>query len=70
MDKITEFEGRLREVEKTVVRIDERIKHMPTTAQLWKALALAGGATIAAILGGGWWAVQQYLAPILANISK
>lgn len=64
------IETRLRGVETEVAIIKERLSHMPTTAQLWKALAWAGGVTIAAILGGGWWAVQQYLEPLLAGAGR
>ena len=67
MDKLNEIDGRLRAVEIDVGSMKERLNHMPTTAQLWKALALAGGTTIFAILGGGWWAVQQYLEPLLKS---
>jgi hypothetical protein len=63
-----QLDGRLRSVETDVAAIKERISHMPTTASLWKALALAAGSVLAAFLGGGWWVVQRWLEPILARL--
>lgn len=41
----------------SVARIEERLLHVPTTAALWKAVALSGGAVIVAM-----WALLQFLA--------
>lgn len=63
MDKLNEIETRLRGVENSVTRIDERLTHMPTTLAMW-------GAVVAVLVPVGialWWIVQQYLAPILAK---
>lgn len=68
-DKLNEIDSRLRGVETDVAVIKELLNHIPTLAQLWKALAWAGGTIIVAFVGGGWWAVQQYLSPILHKLS-
>ncbi|MCH1908006.1 hypothetical protein MKP15_04360 [Stenotrophomonas sp. Y6] len=39
MEKLNEIDGRLRVVEQAVTRIDERLKHMPTTVMAWGMVA-------------------------------
>lgn len=66
MDKLNEIDSRLRTVEIELAGVKERLNHLPTTAQLWKGLAITGGSALAAIAGGVAWLVQEYLKPILA----
>ena len=47
-------------------KLDNIDKHMVTKGQL-SVYALL---TILPVLGGGWWIVQQYLAPILKALPK
>lgn len=61
MDRQNEMDGRLREVERAVTRIEETLKHMPTTLQMWAAVA----AVLVPVAGALWWIVQAYLGPIL-----
>lgn len=49
---------------KVETRLDNIQKPMLTKGRA-AVLALGIAATV---LGGGWWIVQQYLAPILANL--
>lgn len=47
-------------------KIETRLESMVTRGQIgaWAAVVMA------AIVGGGWWIVQTYLAPILTHIPK
>lgn len=54
MEKLNEIDSRLREVEKSVTRIDERIKHMPTTVMAWGMVA---------VLAAAVWAVVTFAGP-------
>lgn len=47
-------------------KLDSIDKHMVTKGQL----SLYALLTILPVLGGGWWIVQQYLAPILKALPK
>lgn len=54
----------------SIARIDTQLahldKHMVTKAQLASYALLS----LIPILGGGWWIVQQYLAPILKALPQ
>lgn len=65
---IAQFDERLRKVETDVAQIGVRLEHMPTTAQLWKAVAYSAGTVLLAILGAAAWAVKAYLQPILGAL--
>ena len=51
-----------------MVRVESRLdnieKNMLTRAQA----AIAALVAVLAVLGGGWWIVQQYLSPILQGV--
>lgn len=70
MADLAKLDERLRCVEQDVGIIKERLTHMPNKADLWKALAWAGGLTLAAIGSGGLWIIQQYLSPILQKLAQ
>lgn len=50
---------------KTDVRISNIESHMVTKGQLAMYTLLAVLSTLGVILGAGWWAIQQYLIPVL-----
>lgn len=62
------FDGRLRDVEKAVVRIETKLDNVPTKTEAWRALAVTGGTVLVGIGGFAIWAVKEYLAPILKQL--
>lgn len=50
---------------KTDVRLSNIESHMVTKGQLAMYTLLAVLSTLGVILGAGWWAIQQYLIPVL-----
>lgn len=53
---VGEFDKRLRDVEREVSRISERLLHIPTKSELWKYV-IAGG--IAPFIAAVWWIVRE-----------
>jgi len=66
MEKLNEIDGRLRTVENAVTRIETKLDHMPTTLQMWAAVA----AVVVPVAGALWWVVQTYLGPILEKAAS
>lgn len=66
MEKLSEIDGRLRTVENAVTRIETKLDHMPTTLQMWAAVA----AVLIPVAGALWWVVQAYLGPILEKAAS
>jgi len=66
MDKINEIDGRVRGVEQKLERIDERLKHMPTTVAMWTAISIVSLAVGSAVVAVLWFAFQKMLEPLLA----
>lgn len=52
-------------VGKADVRLSNIESHMVTKGQLAMYTLLAVLSTLSVILGAGWWAIQQYLIPVL-----
>lgn len=61
MATLKELEGRVRTVETDVTAIKTDMKHVAT--KTWVLLGVVS--VLIAVIGGGWWIVQQYLAPLL-----
>lgn len=68
MTSIEQFDGRLRQVEQGLVRIETKLDNVPTKTELWRAGAKVAIAVILSAGGVVWWIVQQYLAPILKGV--
>ena len=69
MSSTEQLEPRLREVEKGLVRVEAKLDNVPTKTQLLTLSLKVAAGTLLAIVGGAWWIVQQYLAPILQKVA-
>ena len=68
--RITNLERDMTEVKVSLGKVETRLGHIDEnmlTKGRAAVLALSAGI---AIFAGGWWIVQQYLAPLVANIPK
>ena len=68
--RITNLERDMTEVKVSLGKVETRLGHIDAnmlTKGRAAVLALSAGI---AVFAGGWWIVQQYLAPILANLPK
>lgn len=53
------------DVGKTDIRLSNIESHMVTKGQLATYILMAVLSTLGVLLGSGWWAIQQYLIPVL-----
>lgn len=67
MEKLNEIDSRLRTVEQSITRIDERMNHMPTSFGMWAAIIGVVVPVGAAVVGILWWVIDSSIAPLLAK---
>ena len=67
MEKLNEIDGRLRNVENAITRIDERMNHMPTSFGMWAAIIGVVVPVGAAVVGILWWVIDSSIAPLLSK---
>lgn len=66
--RIINLERDMTDVKVSLGKIETRLDHIERAMVTKGNLAVYGIVGLLGIAGGGWWIVQQYLAPILAHI--
>lgn len=68
--RIINLERDMTDVKVSVGKVETRLETIQSTMVTKGQLAVYALLGLIAVGGGGWWIVQQYLAPILAAIGK
>jgi hypothetical protein len=69
-DRIARLEDHLTDVKVSLAKVETRMSHIDQTMLSKGQMAIYALLGAVTIIGGGWWIVQQYLAPILIHIPK
>lgn len=68
--RIINLERDMTDVKVAIGKVETRLENIQSTMVTKGQLAVYALLGLVAVGGGGWWIVQQYLAPILAAIGK
>lgn len=66
--RLINLERDMTEVRISLGKVETRLDNIQKTMLTKGRAAVLALGIAATVLGGGWWIVQQYLAPILANL--
>lgn len=68
--RIQALENGMTDVKVALGKIETRLDHIERNMVTKGQLSLYALLAVLAVLGGGWWIVQQYLSPILQALPK
>lgn len=68
--RIINLERDMTDVKVSLGKVETRLEHIQASMMTKGQMAVYAFLSLLAVLGGGWWIVQQYLAPILAALPK
>lgn len=68
--RIINLEHAMTDVKVALGKVETRLEHIERTMLTRGQMAVYALLAGIAVFGAGWWVVQQYLAPLVANLPK